>query len=218
MKNIVLLGVLSAFLNFVAVVSGENLPAELNGKLVALRGKSALPYSDPGLAQAKYIALYFSAGWCGPCHQFTPELVKFYNEMKPKYPGFEVVFVSRDYGANAMEKYMAEMAMPWPAVRYAFARSDPNLKKYAGTGIPCLVLLNENGDVISHSYVNGAYVGPYKVMGDLKKLLTGESGAIAQNDLATPAPVPAENAQPPKQTVHSPSGTDWDKVFKKKSP
>ncbi len=84
---------------------------------MALRGKSVLPYAAPDLPRAKYIALYFSAGWCGPCHQFTPDLVKFYNEMKPKYPDFEVLFMSLDTGATAMEKYMNEMSMPWPAVR-----------------------------------------------------------------------------------------------------
>jgi len=47
----------------------QNIAAELNGKLVALRGKSALPCAAPDLPQAKYIALYFSAGWCGPNSQ-----------------------------------------------------------------------------------------------------------------------------------------------------
>jgi len=198
----------------------QNIPAELNGKLVALRGKSALPYTPPDLSQAKYIALYFSAGWCGPCHQFTPELVKFYNEMKPKYPGFEVVFMSRDLGQNAMEKYMAEMAMPWPAVRYSAAKSDRALTRYAGRGIPDLVLLNEKGEVLSDSYVGTNYVGPNKVMGDLKKLLTGDSSSSssARAGLATAAPVTAASDEPARTAIKSPSGTNWDEVFKKKSP
>jgi thiol-disulfide isomerase/thioredoxin len=79
--------------------------------------KVRAPLCGPDLPQAKYIALYYSAGWCGPCHKFTPELVKFYNEKKSKYPGFEVVYVSQDESANAMDKCMGEMAMPWPAVR-----------------------------------------------------------------------------------------------------
>jgi nucleoredoxin len=208
-----------ALLGRVEAAPEQNISAELNGKLVALRGKSALPYTAPDLPQVKYIALYFSAGWCGPCHQFTPELVKFYNEMKPKYPGFEVVFVSHDRGQNAMEKYMAEMAMPWPAVRYGAARSDRALTKYAGPGIPDLVLLNGKGEVLSDSYVGDNYVGPYKVMGDLKKLLTGDSSAIAHADLATPAAVTAAASdQPARTAIKSPSGTNWDEVFKKKSP
>jgi thiol-disulfide isomerase/thioredoxin len=196
----------------------QNISAELSGKLVALRGKSALPCAAPDLPQAKYIALYFSAGWCGPCHQFTPELVKFYNEMKPKYPGFEVVFMSRDLGQNAMEKYMAEMAMPWPALRYGAVKSDHALTKYAGRGIPDLVLLNQKGEVLSDSYVGANYVGPSKVMNDLKKLLTGNSSGVASSDFSTPAPITAVSNPPERTQIKSPSGTNWDEVFKKKSP
>ena len=196
----------------------QNIPAELNGKLVALRGKAALPFAAPDLPQAKYIALYFSAGWCGPCHQFTPALVKFYNEMKPKYPGFEIVFMSCDMGANAMEKYMAEMSMPWPALRFSAAKTDRALTKYAGPGIPSLVLLNEKGEVLSDSYVGSNYVGPYKVMDDFKKLLTGDSSGVARSDLGTPAPAIAAPSQPAPTGIKSPSGTNWDETFKKKSP
>ncbi len=113
---------------------------------------------------------------------------------------------------------MNEMAMPWPAVRYSAAKSDRALTKYAGSSIPCLVLLNEKGEVLSHSYVGGNYVGPYKVMGDLKKLLTGDSSGVARSDFGTPAPVTAASNQPPRTTIKSPSGTNWDEAFKKKSP
>ena len=212
------LSVILALRGLVEAAPEQNIPAELKGKLVALRGKSALPYTAPHLAQAKYIALYFSAGWCGPCHQFTPDLVKFYNEIKPQHPDFEIVFMSRDEGQNAMEKYMSVSAMPWPALRYSAAKSDHALNKYAGPGIPCLVLLNEKGEVLSDSYVGGNYVGPHKVMGDLKKLLTGESDGVAHSDLGTPAPVIAAPNQPAQTGIKSPSDTNWDETFKKKSP
>lgn len=217
-KSLGLLGIFLALLAVALPAPAQNISGALGGKLVAVRGKSVLPYAGSDLPQVKYFALYFSAGWCGPCHQFTPALVKFYNEMKPKYPSFEVVFLSRDQGANAMEKYMAEMSMPWPALRYGAAKSDRALMKYAGPGIPCLVLLNENGEVLSDSYVGSNYVGPYKVMDDLKKLLTGDSAGVARADIGTPAPVAAASNQPVRQTTNSPSGTNWDEVFKKKSP
>eukprot|EP00959_Pyramimonas_sp_CCMP1952_P226731 4740719-Pyramimonas_sp.AAC.1 len=43
-----------------------------------------------------YIALYFSAHWCGPCRGFTPELIKTYNTLKAAGKPFEIVFVSSD--------------------------------------------------------------------------------------------------------------------------
>jgi nucleoredoxin len=203
---------------FPHVALAADVAAELNGKLVALHGKAAVPFDSHQLAQTKYIALYFSAGWCGPCHKFTPELVKFYNEMKPNHPEFEVVFMSEDQGANAMEKYMGEMSMPWPALRFAAAKSSP-LRKYAGSGIPDLVVLNEKGEVLSDSFAGKEYLGPSKVVGDLRKLLTGDGSEVATNpSSAKIPPATAANQQPSQNVVKSPSGTNWDEVFKKKSP
>ena len=50
----------------------------------------------------KYTALYFSAHWCPPCRMFTPKLVEWYNNFKPKHPDFELVFVSSDRDQAAM--------------------------------------------------------------------------------------------------------------------
>ena len=211
-----LLGLL--LLSLSSAARGQDIPSQLNGKLVALRGKAALPYAAPDLPGAKYIALYYSAGWCGPCHQFTPDLVKFYNEMKPGHPDFEVVFMSRDETSNAMEKYMSEMAMPWPALRFSAVKGSRALNKYAGPAIPCLVLVNEKGEILSDSFKGDTYLGPHKVMNDLKKLLTGDASGVAHGDLRTPAPVMKTAAKPAGTSIKSPSGTNWDEVFKKKSP
>jgi hypothetical protein len=39
--------------------------------------------------------------------------------------------------------------------------------------------------VLSHSYEGTNYLGPYEVMDELKKLLTGESDGVARSDLRT---------------------------------
>lgn len=205
---------LLGLLLFTIGLRAQDIPTQLNGKLVALRGKSVLPFAAPDLPKAKFIALYFSAGWCGPCHKFTLDLVKFYNEMKPSHPDFEVVFMSEDQGSSAMEKYMSETSMPWPALRFSAVKQSRSLVKYAGPAIPCLVLLNEKGEVLSDSFVSGNYVGPHKVMNDLKKLLTGDASGIAHSDLGTPAPVAA--TAPAGSSIRSPSGTNWDEAFKKR--
>lgn len=192
--------------------ASADIPGELDGKLVALRGHAALPFAAKDLPQEKYFALYFSAGWCGPCHQFTPQLVKFYQEMKPKHPEFEVIFMSRDESANEMEKYMAEMQMPWPGLRFNAAKTDRTLNKYCGPGIPCLVLLNAKGEILSDSFAGKTYLGPTKVMRDLEKILSDGPSAVA----AASSPVPSAAATP-ANSVKSPSGTDWDAVFKKKT-
>jgi len=40
---------------------------------------------------------------------------------------------------------------------------------YRGRGIPCLVLVDREGNVVSHSYEGQTYVGPVKVMNDLEE-------------------------------------------------
>src|SRR5947209_5159843 len=109
-----MLRLLTFFLAFAAAaMEAQTISTDLEGKLVELKNKFTQPVKNPSIGQAKYIAFYCGAGWCGPCHQFTPELVKFYKEMKPKYPNFEVVFLSEDRSPVEMQNYMVEMSMPW---------------------------------------------------------------------------------------------------------
>ena len=121
-----------------------------------------------------YYAIYFSAKWCPPCRRFTPELVKFYKANREGRPNFEVVFVSSDRGPEAMADYMKSYDMPWPVLKFSEKNRTEAVTRYAGSGIPCLVVVDGKGKVISDSFVNGDYVGPYKVLEELDDLLEGE--------------------------------------------
>jgi len=62
--------------------------------------------------------LYFSAHWCPPCRGFTPELAKFYEQMKKKVGDkLEIVFISSDRGEDEWKSYFAEM--PWLALPFS---------------------------------------------------------------------------------------------------
>jgi nucleoredoxin len=121
----------------------------------------------------KLIALYFSAQWCPPCRKFTPELVEYYNRVASQHPEFELIFVSRDRSQFAMESYMHDTNMPWPAIDYQKLGETAGIGKYAGDGIPCLVLIDSSGQVISDSFAGKQYLGPQKVLSDLDKILSG---------------------------------------------
>ena len=126
--------------------------------------------------QAKeYYAIYYSAHWCPPCRKFTPQLVSFYNSYARKYDNFEIIFVSNDRNENDMKSYMKETNMPWPALEFARNKKGHPATKYSGRGIPCLVLLDNKGSVLAHSYVGNRYIGPNTVMDKLKETLDQSS-------------------------------------------
>lgn len=86
--------------------------------LVSKDGRSV----DPEEAlQNKVVGLYFSAGWCSPCRDFTPVLCDFYTELleesEPPAP-FEVVFISSDHSAEEMLGYMRAMHGDWLALPF----------------------------------------------------------------------------------------------------
>jgi nucleoredoxin len=142
--------------------------------LVSSQNGSVTHFDDAKLESKKYIALYFSAHWCGPCRKFTPELVDYYNRVAPQHPEFEVIFVSDDRSQSDMEKYMHEANMPWPAIDFQKMAGKETIRKYAGRGIPCLVLIDSTGKVVSNSYDGTNYVGPKKVLSDLDGVFAGK--------------------------------------------
>jgi nucleoredoxin len=145
----------------------------VKGDLVLWRNGSLSRFDDEPLEKKKLIALYFSAHWCAPCRAFTPKLVDFYNRIAPQHPEFEIIFVSFDRSQFAMETYMRETNMPWPAIDYPKVASKEAIRKYAGDGIPCLVLLDATGKVVSDSFAGKQYLGPGKVLTDLDAIFAG---------------------------------------------
>ncbi|XP_029767549.1 nucleoredoxin-like protein 2 isoform X2 [Terrapene carolina triunguis] len=71
--------------------------------------------------QNKIVGLYFSAGWCSPCRDFTPILCDFYSELlegaRPPAP-FEIVFISSDRSPEEMVEYMHDMHGDWLALPF----------------------------------------------------------------------------------------------------
>ena len=153
---------------------GGSIAALMKGNLVSSQNGALRPYPDAEFEKKKLIGLYFSAHWCAPCQKFTPNLVAYYNKNAPTHPEFEIVFVSNDKTAAAMEGYMREKQMPWPALAFDKIAGNPALTKYAGSAIPCLVVIDENGKVVSDTYAGKDYRGPEAVLGDLDRLFAAK--------------------------------------------
>lgn len=123
---------------------------------------------------ADYYAFYFSAGWCPPCRKFTPKLVDFYRDQKGKSENrFEIVFVSSDRSEEDMVSYMRDYKMGFPALDHgSFDRLDRRVQAIkVGRGIPNLIVVDSNGELLSTSYVNSKYRGPSVVLEELTAML-----------------------------------------------
>jgi len=112
------------------------------------KGKETVPL-EYVMGASEFVGIYFGAHWAPPCRLFTPLLAEFYNTVNSPNRKFEVIFCSNDGNEAAFDRNYAEM--PWCAVPYTDELRIQNLKqKFGISGIPTLVVLDKNGDVISH--------------------------------------------------------------------
>ena len=171
------IGVAPVYADKESAGSGGVVAKLLDGKLVKpAKGGGFETFSIDGEKSPKYIAVYFSAHWCGPCRAFTPELVKFYDAAKRrKHDDFELIFVSLDTSEDAMHGYMTEEGMNFPALKYDERASASDIMKYAGPSIPRLVVLDSNGKVLADTFEGETFKGPQAPLGELGKLLKRDS-------------------------------------------
>jgi nucleoredoxin len=142
-----ILPVLSALLAVAVTFSARadqeaSLKEHFKGALVDAAGQPV----DLATLKGKAVGIYFSAHWCGPCRAFTPNLVKYRDEHKD---AFEVVFVSSDHDAEAQASYMKEAGMKWPTLPLKGDVANALDAKYEVKGIPTLVILKSNGDLLT---------------------------------------------------------------------
>ena len=97
----------------------------------------------------KTTGIYFSAHWCPPCRQFTPIFAETYGKLRDELgKDFEVVFVSSDRDEKSFDEYLGEM--PWLALPYAARDLKAKLsQKFKVNGIPALIIVDENGELIT---------------------------------------------------------------------
>ena len=129
---------------------------DVDSGLLRTGGKKA---QSTAINKSRYLFSYFSAHWCAPCRQFTPTLVEWYKNHANK-GDFELLFVSSDRDQASMDTYMSETGMPWLGLSLDHPLSKVLKKKYEDSGIPCLVLVDENDALIASSFTQGQYQGP----------------------------------------------------------
>eukprot|EP00401_Gymnodinium_catenatum_P042562 CAMPEP_0117563060 /NCGR_PEP_ID=MMETSP0784-20121206/55295_1 /TAXON_ID=39447 /ORGANISM="" /LENGTH=425 /DNA_ID=CAMNT_0005360685 /DNA_START=131 /DNA_END=1408 /DNA_ORIENTATION=+ len=112
-----------------------------------LVGKTGEISTEEALAGKAAVFVYLSAHWCPPCRGFTPKLAEFYAKHAAA-KNFEAVFVSSDRDQGAFDEYYGEQ--PWLALPFENRDAKEALsKKYKVQGIPSLIILGAEGEVIT---------------------------------------------------------------------
>ncbi len=162
--------------------AGETLVLDaLKSRLVRCRDGITTRVDGSELEKKKYVALYYSAHWCGPCRKFTPQLVEYYNRVVAAHPDFEIIFVSADRSRFGWETYVRETKMPWLAVDFDQVAELGGIRDLGGKSIPSLLVLDRNSRMVASSYDGEKYLGPQNALAALERIFAGGNPtAVAQ--------------------------------------
>jgi hypothetical protein len=153
----------------------------LRGDLVYYHHGSIVHFDDETLGRKKLYLFLFSSNGSKPGRQLTARLVEYYNRVASQYPEFEVIFFSADRTQFGMETCMTQGNMPWPAVAYDKVGSKIGMiPKDLVREIPCLVLADAGGRILSHSGAGENDSNPEKVLADLDRILAHGRDALTQ--------------------------------------
>ncbi len=97
--------------------------------------------------RGKYVLIDFWAGWCKPCRQENPNLVRLYSEYKDE--GLEIFGVSLDRTREAWVQAIADDGLSWPQVSELKYFDGEAATTYQINAIPASFLLDPEGKIIA---------------------------------------------------------------------
>lgn len=148
----------------------SRVAAVLDAIMVGADGK---PVHDEHLQDKQIFAFYFGAGWCGPCRDFSPGLVKFANDALAKHPELAIVMMNDDKSTNDMLSYMKDESMTFPAVQKSDWTAVPLFTQNSGKIIPDIVAMDRFGKVLAaNEDRNGNRGDPNDTLTTLNQLLS----------------------------------------------
>jgi nucleoredoxin len=135
----------------VVLIDRDKRPSRIAAALekIAMVDADGRPYHDDHLQDKKYFMLYFGAGWCPPCLDFSPNLVKFANDALPKHPELAIVMFNEDKTPGDMLAYVKKENMAFPTVQQDVWLANATVAHYAGRIMPDVVVIDRFGKILA---------------------------------------------------------------------
>ncbi|WP_156810324.1 TlpA disulfide reductase family protein [Nitritalea halalkaliphila] len=97
--------------------------------------------------RGKYVLIDFWAGWCRPCREENPNIVRLYQQYNEK--GFEVFGVSLDRTREQWIKAIEDDGLTWTQVSDLAYFNSEAASTYQITAIPATYLVDPDGKIIA---------------------------------------------------------------------
>lgn len=162
---------------FASMLESTLISLNMIGKPIEISGPTldGSPIDIKSL-KGKVVLVDFWATWCGPCVAELPGVKKVFDEYHEK--GFEIVGVSLDQDKDALKNFVEENEMPWPQIIHESEKSrgfsHPLAEKYKVEGIPRMILVGKDGNVVASSLR-----GEEHIRSAVKRELSKEAGPSA---------------------------------------
>ncbi len=122
------------------------IPLELEGKLINSQTGQPEPLDTNSLP--KYVVFLRGQSTCPITRHFAPSVIKYCEEMKPKHPEFEVVYLTIE-DLPETEKFAKELGFSWRTVTYENT-TMPSVNPYIDGRIPQLIVMTRDGKVLAN--------------------------------------------------------------------
>ncbi len=156
--------------------SGALRRLDLVGKTIEMAGTGVSGNSvNADEARGKTLLVAFWTTTADPVRNDLPELVKVYNEFKPK--GFEIIGVNLDNDKSTLDAFLKDNPLPWAQI-YEPGGMDSRLADEFGViSLPTMFLVDKDGKVLNRNLRSADEVKRY-----LDRMLSTDAAA----SLSTP--------------------------------
>lgn len=123
------------------------LAEELQGRL--MNQVTGQPYNLDMNKLPKYFLIYSAGRWCPYTQKYTPDLLKFYQDMKKKGADFEVIYIPQERTYAELQMYATETNFPWPVLK--FPQKDKVVvigRMISGHSTPAVQVADRYGKII----------------------------------------------------------------------